>query len=230
MSRFRISALAITRKDLVSEWRRRETVPLTALFGALVVVVASLALEAGAVEAERVRAGILWTALTFAFVLGVGRTFESEREHDAMRGLLASPVERAALYLGKFLANVVLLAAPGIVILAVFALLHGLGSATATAQAALSLAAVLLLGAAGFAGVGTLFAGLTLGLRARDALLSVLMFPLLVPLLLAGSRSTAVLMRDGTLAGDAFWPALMVVYDLVFVVVALIVFEYVVEK
>jgi len=226
MRRFLMFAAAIARKDLLSEIRGREFLPAMALFGVLVVLVTSFAIEPGIEDGDRVRSGVLWIALTFAFVLGVGRSFQTERQNEAIRGLLASPVGRPAIYLGKLFANVVFLFVSGAVILAFFAVVYDLESPRAIPP----LLAVLFLCALGFAGVGTLFAALTLGLRSRDAVLSVLLFPLLSPLILAGSRSTQALLAGQPLLGQGFWLVLMAVYDVVFVVISLLVFDYVLEE
>ncbi len=167
-------------------------------------------------------AGILWIAIAFAGTLALGRTFERERQSETLRALLLAPAPRPAIYVGKLLGIVALLMAAEVVLVPLVALLF---------QAPLLahpfwLAAVLVTGTIGFAAVGTLFAAMLVRARSRDVLLPVLLYPITVPVIIAGVRATAALLQpELELAIVRFWMALLLTFDVVFVTLALWTFE-----
>jgi heme exporter protein CcmB len=154
--------------------------------------------------------------------LALGRAFERERQSETLRALLLAPAARPAIYVGKLLGIVALLAACEIVLVPLVALLF---QAPLLARPAW-LAVVLLTGTIGFAAVGTLFAAMLVRARTRDVLLPVLLYPITVPVIIAGVRATATLLQpEIDMASVQFWLALLACFDVVFVTLALWTFE-----
>jgi heme exporter protein B len=215
-------AWLILRKDLTVEVRSREIAYTTLFFAVSCVLVFAFALVREGRGPEDGAAGILWIAVMFAGNLALGRTFERERQSETLRALLLAPASRPAVYVGKLLGILVLLFATEIVLVPLIALLF---------QARLLahpfwLIAIVTTGTVGFAAVGTLFAAMLVRARSRDVLLPVLLYPITVPVIIAGVRGTATLMQPEFDAGIVrFWLALLVTFDVVFVTLALWTFE-----
>lgn len=218
---FRLVA-AVAGKDLRVELRSREILYTMAFFAVTIVVVFSFAfIRDRKVIAEAVP-GIVWGALAFAGTLGLGRAFDREREGDTMRALLLSPAPRLAIFLGKAIAMAVFIGAVALVIAPVTALLYNLDVPGGWGPLAL----VLLLGVIGIAVIGTVFAAMLLRVRSRDVLLPVILYPILIPLFLAGTRATAALLAVHPNATEAwFWIQFLVAYDALFIVASLWTFE-----
>jgi heme exporter protein B len=218
-------AWTITKKDLRCELRAASGVITMVLLGFLVVLVFSFSLEPGARESALARSGVLWAAFLFPGLIAVGRSFESEKEVQCLEGLLLCPVDRAAIYLGKLLGSSILAFASGFVVLVFFTVLYNVNLGLEW----LALLGIMLLTAAGLGAVGTLSAAITVGVRARGALLTVLVLPLLVPLLIAAARCSVVLLGQEPWGGLGLWPVLLAIYDVIFVAVGLASFEVVGE-
>ncbi len=212
----------VFRKDLTIEVRSRETVATTLFFALSAVIVFAVALvREGRVVADAA-VGILWVAIAFAGTLTLGRTFERERYTDTLRALLLAPAPRAAIYVGKLLAVLGILFLVELMLVPLVALLFD----AALLQRPALLAALLLTGTTGFAAVGTLFAAMLVRARSRDVLLPVLLYPMTIPVIIAGVRGTAALaqqMPDEPMA--TFWVMLLAAFDTVFVTVALWTFD-----
>jgi heme exporter protein CcmB len=167
-------------------------------------------------------AGILWIAIAFAGTLALGRTFERERQSETLRALLLAPADRPAIYVGKLLGIVALLVAAEVVLVPLVALLLQAPLLTRP----LWLAAIVVAGTVGFAAVGTLFAAMLVRARTRDVLLPVLLYPITVPVIIAGVRATAALLQpEFDAAIVRFWLMLLLTFDVVFVTLALWTFE-----
>jgi heme exporter protein CcmB len=213
---------AVAWKDLRVELRSREIVTTMAFFAGVLVVVFSFAVPPTPATAAFTVPGIVWTAVALAGTLGLGRAFDREREGDTMRALLLSPAPRLAVFLGKALAVAALVVAVALVAVPLAALLY---DAPLLAEP-LPLAALLLLGALGIALVGTVFAAMLLRVRGRDVLLPVVLYPILVPLFIAGTKGTAALVAaQPDLAAAWYWAQFLAVYDAAFLVAALWSFE-----
>ena len=217
------TAWLVLRKDLTVEVRSREIAYTTLFFAVSCVLVFAFALVTDGRPLEDGAAGILWIAIAFAGTLALGRTFERERQSETLRALLLAPAARPAIYVGKLLGIVALLAATE-------------ARAGAARRAAVPgaacwrircwLAAIVAAGTLGFAAVGTLFAAMLVRARSRDVLLPVLLYPITVPVIIAGVRGTAALLQpELDVAIVRFWLALLVCFDVVFVTLALWTFE-----
>ena len=216
------TAWLVLRKDLTVEVRSREIAYTTLFFAVSCVLVFAFALVREGRPIEDGAAGILWIAIAFAGTLALGRTFERERQSETLRALLLAPADRPAIYVGKLLGIVALLVAAEAVLIPLVALLF---------QAPLLshpfwLGAIVATGTIGFAAVGTLFAAMLVRARTRDVLLPVLLYPITVPVIIAGVRGTAALLQpELQLPIVQFWVALLVCFDVVFVTLALWTFE-----
>lgn len=219
---FARTAWLVLRKDLTVEVRSLEIVLTTLFFAVSSVMVFAFALVQEGRAPEGAAAGVLWIAIAFAGTLALGRTFERERQSETLRALLLAPAPRPAIYVGKLLGIIVLLLGTELILLPMVAFLF---------QAPLFahpfwLAAILIAGTTGFATVGTLFAAMLVRTRSRDVLLPVLLYPITVPVIIAGVRGTALLVApELDLALVRFWVALLVAFDVVFVTLALWTFE-----
>jgi heme exporter protein B len=220
------AALAILRKDLRLELRTRESVPAMALFSVTVFVLFHFGLHRDSVAGE-LAAGVLWVTLLLATVLGVNRLFAAEREGRALDGILLAPIDRTAVYLAKAAGLFLYLVLLELIAVPAFALLllePGIGGAFP------ELLAILLLADLGLAGVGALVSGLAAEARARDVVVPLLLLPLLVPVLIAASRATESFLTSDPGPHDlARWLAFMGVYDTVFLLLAVAVFDYLLE-
>jgi heme exporter protein B len=212
----------ILRKDLTVEVRSREIAYTTIFFAVSCILVFAFALVKEGKPPEDGAAGILWIAISFAGTLALGRAFERERQAETLRALLLAPAPRPAVYLGKLLGIIALLVGAELVLVPLVSLLY---------QAPLLqypgwLVLILATGTLGFAAVGTLFAAMLVRARSRDVLLPVLLYPITVPVIIAGVRGTAALLQP-TVDVDSvrFWLALLVAFDAVFVTLALWTFE-----
>lgn len=212
----------VLRKDLTVEVRSLEIAYTTLFFAVSCVLVFAFALVREGRAPEDGAAAILWISIAFAGTLALGRTFERERQSETLRALLLAPAARPAIYVGKLLGIVTLLAACEVVLVPLVALLF---QAPLFAQP-VWLAVILLTGTIGFAAVGTLFAAMLVRARTRDVLLPVLLYPITVPVIIAGVRATATLLQpEVDMASIRFWLALLGCFDVVFVTLALWTFE-----
>lgn len=219
---FRVAWLVL-RKDLTVEVRSREIVYTTLFFAVSCVLIFAVALVKEGRPLEDAAAGILWIAIAFAGTLALGRTFERERQSETLRALLLAPTERPAIYVGKLIGIVALLLAAEAVLVPLIALLF---QASALFRQPVWLVAVLLTGTLGYCAVGTLFAAMLVRARSRDVLLPVLLYPITIPVIIAGVRGTAALLApEPDLAMTRFWVSLLVAFDAVFVTLALWTFE-----
>jgi heme exporter protein B len=212
----------ILRKDLMVEVRSREIAYTTIFFAVSCVLVFAFALVKEGKPPEDGAAGILWIAIAFAGTLALGRAFERERQAETLRALLLAPAARPAVYVGKLVGIVALLAGAEILLVPLVSLLYQ----APLLQHPVWLAGILVSGTLGFAAVGTLFAAMLVRARSRDVLLPVLLYPITVPVIIAGVRGTAALLQpEIDLEIVRFWIALLVAFDAVFVTLALWTFE-----
>jgi heme exporter protein CcmB len=219
---FARTAWLIFRKDLTVEVRSRETIATTLFFAVSAVLVFAFALvKEGRVVADAA-AGILWIAIAFSGTLALGRTFERERYADTLRALMLAPSDRPAIYVGKLAAVLALILSAEVVLVPLVAFLFD----AAFLKEPTLLAGLLVLGTLGFASVGTLFAAMLVRARSRDVLLPVLLYPITIPVMIAGVRGTAALSQpvvDQPMA--LFWLMLLAAFDTVFVTLSLWTFE-----
>jgi heme exporter protein B len=218
--------LAIAAKDLRQEVRSKAVTVATLFFSAIVLFILAFSLGPGEAFLRNAAPGVLWVALAFAGVISAAQSYQSELEENALEQLLLYPIPRAVIFLGKLLANWLFMSALGLLILPVTAVLFNTG----LGEAWWWLLAVILLGTLGFSLIATFYAALTANLRARESLLPVLMFPVVIPVLLAAVRATGEIVRLGDLAVAQDWLRLLLGFALVYLVICTAIFHFVVEE
>jgi heme exporter protein CcmB len=217
-------ALLVLKKDFAIEVRSLEILSTTLFFAVSCVLIFSFAFveEGRAIDNAMVSSAILWIAVAFAGLLALGRTFERERYGETLRALLMAPAPRPAIYVGKLLGMMLLLSVTEILLVPMIALMFQ----TALFDRPLLLSGLLLAGTLGFASVGTLFAAMLVRSRAREVMLPILLYPVTIPVLIAGVRGTSALLQSEPSEPMAMmWLGLLTSFDVVFVTLALWTFE-----
>jgi len=167
---------------------------------------------------------VLWVAFVFAGVLGLNRSFVLETDKGCLDGLLMTPVDRSVIYFGKMLGNLIFMLVVEAIALPVFSVLFNL------MLVRLDVILIVLLGTLGFAGVGTLFSAMTANTRAREVLLPILLFPVALPAIVAAVRATAGALDGQTLGEIGNWINLLIGFDVIFLALSYMTFDYVVES
>ncbi|QBD81225.1 cytochrome C biogenesis protein [Ktedonosporobacter rubrisoli] len=222
MSFFR-QVLAILWKDIRCELRSKQTWLGMGMFALLVLVVFNFTFDLRVDNKNAVAPGALWIAFIFASLLGLGRTIAAEREQGGtLDRLLLCPVDRKAIYLAKLLGNLLFIGVVEIVALPVFAILFDVPLLVG------GLIPIVLLGTLGIAIIGTLFSVMAAATRARELLLPILVFPLIVPIVIAAVRATEDLMTP--LVNEPPWLGLIIAFDIIFLSVSMLTFQYVIEE
>ena len=220
------AAVTILRKDLLLELRTKESVPAMTLFTITVYVLFHFGLDRNSLDGD-LASGVLWVTLLLAAVIGVTRLFAAEREQGGIDALLLAPVDRTALFLAKASALFLFLVAVELVAVPTYDLLllgPGIGGTLP------ELPLILLLGNLGIAAVGALVAALAAETRARELIVPLLLLPLLVPLLISCAQATEPLLRSEQGPEDlGRWLGLLTLYDVVFVLVSVAVFDFLLE-
>lgn len=219
-------ALAIVAKDLRLEIRRVESLGTMAVFALLVALLLVFTGDPTPSDLQRVGSGALWVSLLFAGALGFGRWFAQEELNGALQGLLLTPVDREVLFLGKWAGATVFLLGLECLLVPAVLMLYGLDPGGAWGRLALLVFAVTI----GYAALGTFFAAVAARTTAGELLLPVLLFPLSVPLVLAGAEGGQALFAGGSRAGFWEWLALAAAFDVIFGVVCTMAFGHVVEE
>jgi heme exporter protein B len=220
------AARAILAKDLRLELRAKESVPAMTLFSLTAYVLFHFGLDRDTLDGE-LASGVLWVTLLLATVIGVTRLFAAEREQGGIDALLLAPVDRTSLFLAKGTALFLFLCLLELVAVPAFGLLL-LGPDLLAALP--ELLAVLALANLGLAAVGALTAALAAESRTRELIVPLLLLPLVVPLLIAAARATEPLLRTEAVTEDlGRWLGLLALYDVVFALLAIAVFDYLLE-
>jgi heme exporter protein B len=217
---------AMTWKDVRVELRARERMNAMLFFAALILFIFNFALGPDLSKLREVAPGLLWLAFLFTGMLGLGRSFQAERENECFEELLLTPGDRESLYFGKLAGNILFMVMAEALILPLFAILYNLEIWGALA----GLLLVAVLGTVGFSTIGTLLAAMTAHLRAREVMLPLLLFPLTVPVILGSVRATDALLGGAGLGEASHWLKLLAGFDVVFLVVCPLAFEFVLEE
>jgi heme exporter protein B len=216
------TAWLVLKKDAAIEAKSWEVLTTTLFFAVSCVLIFAFAFVKEGRAVEDAAAGILWIAIAFSGTLALGRTFERERYGETLRALLLAPAPRAALYVGKLLGMLALLGLAELLLVPLIALLF---QATLFARPLL-LVALLAGGTIGFCAVGTLFAAMLVRARSRDVLLPILLYPIIIPVIIAGVRGTTALLGATPDEPTAImWIGVLGAFDVVFVTLSLWTFE-----
>ena len=201
---------AALQKDFLLQWRTRAQVAAIFIFGATSLLLFSFAIGPNAEALRQHAAGFLWLALLLSSTLTLAESFQSEMEQRALEGLLLLPASPQALYYGKALANWAQLALLGLALVPVTVVLYDAGTLNV-----LALVGVILLGAAGLSAPGTLYAAMTSQTRAKQTLLPILLFPLVVPVLLSSVKATSLIILGDPMGQVRSWSLLLLCFDLI---------------
>ena len=225
--------IEIAKKDLKQEFRTKQMLNSMVIFALLVIVIFSFAFgnessifikDINKKVVDLLAPGMLWIAFTFAGMLGLSRSFAGEKEEGCLEGLKLCPVERAEIYNGKVISNAVLMFLMEITTIPIFVVLFNYDLKNIP-----GLTLVIILGTFGFIFVGTLLSALTVNTRTREILLPVILFPVLIPVILSAVTATGTLLSSGDIFEISGELQILVVYDIIFFVVAQMVFEYTIE-
>ncbi len=215
---------AIIWKDLAAELRSRELLSAMLVFALLVILIFNFALELDASTRAAVTAGVLWVTFAFAGTLGLNRSMAMEKDRGCLDGLLLAPVDRSAIYFGKAVGNLIFMLIVEAIVLPVYSVLYSVNLFNP------GLLLVILLGSIGYVAVGTLLSSMAVQTRTRDVLLPVLLFPLVIPILIAAVKGSTGFLQGVDSVDIRPWINLLLVYDVIFIAAAFMVFDYIVEE
>ncbi len=215
---------AVIWKDLTAEWRTRENLSAMLVFALLVILIFNFALELDIQAQESLSAGVLWATFIFAGTIGLNRSMAVEKDRGCLDGMLLAPVDRSVIYFGKAIGNLIFMLLVEIIVLPVYSFLYQVP----VFQPGFLL--VVLLGSIGYVAVGTLLATMVIQVRTRDILLPILLFPLTLPVIIAAVKASQGFLQMVPLNDISAWLNLLIVYDLIFISVAFMVFDFVVEE
>lgn len=215
---------AIAAKDLRAELRAKESLSAMIAFSLLAVLIFGLAFDLRVPDAKMVAPGVLWVVILFSGILGLNRSFGAEADRGTMAALLLAPVDRSAIYFGKFFANLVFMFLNEAIILPITLVIFDINILQPW------IVVGVILGTVGYVAVGTLFAALAANSRARESMLPILLLPVMAPVFMAGVALTANVLDGRVLEEFQRWLWIMVVYNLVFITVAYLVFDMIWEE
>ncbi len=215
---------AVVWKDMRAEWRSRELISAMLVFALLVIVIFNFALELQTTLRSNLSAGVLWVTFTFAGTLGLNRSMAVEKDRGCLDGLLLAPVDRAAIYLGKALANWIFMLLVALIVLPIFSVLYN------TNLFIPGLLLTVILGTEGYAAVGTLLSSMAVQARTRDILLPILLFPVVIPVVVAAVKATGGYLQGLEMTEIQPWLTIIVTFDIIFTAVAFMVFDSIVEE
>lgn len=216
--------LAVIWKDLAAELRSREVLTSMLVFALLVILIFNFALELQPGLQKALISGILWVTFAFAGTLGLNRSMAMEKDRGCLDGLLLAPVDRSAIFFGKALSNLIFMLIVAAIILPLFSLLYNVNLINP------GLILVILLGSVGYVAVGTLLSTMAVQTRTRDVMLPILLFPLVIPVLISAIKGSSGFLEGLEMVEILPWLNLLIVYDVIFIAVAFMVFDYVVEE
>jgi len=217
-------ALAITRKDILSEARSKEIVFSALIFAILVIIIFNFAFGADQTSMTLVAPGILWVTFTFAGVLSLNRSFVAEKEENCLEGLMIAPMPREVIYIGKGLGSLLFMVVIEIIALPIFTVLFNVSALS------LPVIVITLLATIGFAAVGTLFSALAVNTKARDMVLPILFLPVVVPVIISAVKATSLALTGSGWSDLGSWLAILGAFDVIFMVVSFWVFPFIVEE
>ena len=215
---------AVVWKDLAAELRSRELLSAMLVFALLVILIFNFALELDIKTRATVTAGVLWVIFIFAGTLGLNRSMAIEKDRGCLDGLLLAPVDRSAIYFGKMIGNLIFMLIVEAIVLPIYSVLYNTNLFNP------GFLLVTLLGSIGYVTVGTLLAAMAVQARTRDILLPILLFPVIIPVILASVKASMGFLQGIEISEIMPWINLLIVYDVIFLAAAYMTFDYVVEE
>jgi len=217
---------AVLWKDVTIERRAKANFNSVAFLAALILILFGFAIGPDQEALKSAAGGVIWLTVLFSGVLSFNRSYEQEHENGAIDALLLYPGDRRSIFLGKLLANLLFVLLVEAVMLPTAAILYDLP----LLRVLLPVGFVVLLGTIGFVTLGTFYAAMASRIRAREVLLPLLLFPMLIPLLVGAVEATGALLAGDPMGDSGAWIRLLVVFDVIFVVATVVAFEYVIEE
>jgi heme exporter protein B len=214
---------AIGRKDLLLETRNKDIIVAVSAFALLVLMVFTFAIDINQINAKLTGPGILWASIAFAGVTGLNRAFALELEGNTLEALMLAPISRDLIYVGKMFGNFLFLTASQIIVVPIFAVLFNL------TVLRWEMLVISLLTTIGFSTIGTLFAAMSMRVRAREVMLPLLFLPVVTPLIMAAVESTSHVVNDGSWPEIAQWIQLALAFDIAFIVISAFIFQQILE-
>lgn len=224
MKKYLNTVLVIFWKDMLVERRTFEIITSMLVFALVVILIFVFAFNLSVETRQNAAAGVIWVTLCFTGTLSLNRTMSIEKERDSIDGLLLAPVDRTAIFFGKALANWLYVLFTAAVIIPLYSVFNNVDLISE------GFAGVIILGTLGYILTGTLLAALTLQLKSRDLLLPVLLFPLIIPLLLAVVNASTILLQGGLAAELNTWLLLLAGYDVLFLAVSIMLYDKIIEE
>jgi heme exporter protein B len=224
VGRYLKAMFAIAWKDLAAELRSRELLSAMLVFALLVILIFNFSLKLDAKTRTAATSGILWVTFTFAGTLGLNRSMAVEKDRGCLDGLLLAPVDRSSIYFGKVLSNLVFMFIVEAIVLPVYSILYNVNLFNPW------LILVIFLGSVGYIAIGTLLAAMAVQTRTRDVMLPILLFPVVIPVVIAAVEASSGFLQGLALSEVSYWINILFVYDLIFIAIAFMVFDYVVEE
>lgn len=218
------AVFAVAWKDLAAELRSRELLSSMLVFSVLVLLIFYFALELDVKARMDITAGALWVTFAFAGTLGLNRSMSIEKDRGCLDGLLLAPVDRSAIYFGKALSSLFFMLVVEVIVLPLYSVMYNVNLFHP------GLLGIILLGSVGYVAVGTLLAAMSVQTRTRDVLLPILLFPVVIPVLVAAVKASSGFLSAAAWSEIAPWFNILLVYDLIFIAVAFMVFDFVVEE
>jgi heme exporter protein B len=215
---------AVVWKDIAAEWRSREMLSAMLIFSLLVAFIFNFSLDLNPKIQRDITGGMLWVTFAFAGTLGLNRSMAIEKDRACLDGLLLAPVDRSAIYFGKVIGNLVFMFMVEIIVLPLFSIFYNVNLFNP------GLLLVIVLGSVGYVVVGTLIATMTVQTRTRDILLPILLFPVVLPVIASAVRASTFFLQGQDM--DLILPNIniLIVFDVVYIVLAYLVFDFVVEE
>jgi heme exporter protein B len=217
---------AIVRKDLVTELKTRELFSSMFIFALLVIIIFIFSVDLSIVKANEVGPGVLWVAFLFAGTMGLNRSFMLEKENGCLEGLILTPADRTAIYFGKLISNLIFLLVMEIFILPLFMIFFNVDLISFLGP----LLIVIFMGTLGFCAIGTLLSSLSSNLKTREIMLPILLYPLIVPVVIAVVKMTGQVLDGKSLGTMMNWVGLTLAFDIIFIGVSILTIDHILEE
>jgi len=218
--------ISIIGKDILSEFRSKDMFVSMFTFSLIIIFLFNLVMDMSSELKNIVSPAVLWITFLFSGTIGLSRSFALEKESDAIRGLLLTPVDRSLIYLGKFTSNLIFLLVMEIITIPIFIILFNYEFD----QKFLIILLITFLGTVGLVTVGTLFAAMSLNTRLREVLLPILYFPVIIPVLLNSVKITSSLLNGNTLADNSASLQALIAFDIIFLAAGVLLYEFIIEE
>jgi heme exporter protein B len=223
MKQYLRALFTITWKDLKIEWRSHELISAMLVFALLTIFIFNFALDLDVQTRNNVTAGVLWVTFSFSGTLGLNRALAVEKDRGCMDGLLLAPVDHTAIYFGKLIASLMMMLVVAAIVLPLYSLLYNINLFNP------GLILVIILGSLGYSSVGILLAGMAVQTRTRDILLPIVLFPVVLPVVIAAVKASSGFLDALPINDIRFYIDLLLVYDVIFIATGLMTFNYIIE-